>query len=61
MNKKMTIKQLIRELRNYPLDTKVVSDDGTGWVGDKIYFQYDEDYQQLGIYARYEEDVNDEN
>ncbi len=55
----MTIKQLIRELRNYPLDTTVVSDDGTGWVGDNIYLQYDEEYQQLGIYASSEEDAND--
>lgn len=57
----MTIKQLIRELRNYPLDTTVVSDDGTGWVGDDIYLQYDEEYQQLGIYARSKDEVNDYN
>lgn len=54
----MIIKQLIRELRNYPLDTTVVSGDDTGEIGDKIYLQYDEEYQQLGIYARNEEDVN---
>lgn len=48
----MTIKQLIKELRKYPLDTVIVSDDGNGWVGHKIYFQYNEEYHELGIYAK---------
>ena len=52
MNKKMTIRQLIKELRKYPLDTIIVSDDGNGWVGHKIYLRYDEEYHELGIYAK---------
>lgn len=48
----MTVKELIKELQKVPKSTKIVSDDGTGWVSENIYLEYDEDSKQIGIYAK---------
>jgi hypothetical protein len=48
----MTVKELIEELRKVPKSTKVVSDDGTGWVSENIYIEYDKGEKQIGIYAK---------
>lgn len=48
----MTVKELIEELKKYPKSTTIVSDDGTGWASKDIYFEYDEDENKLGIYAK---------
>lgn len=48
----MTVKELIKELKKLPQDARVVSDDGTGWVGYGVYLDYTKEYNQVGIYAR---------
>ena len=48
----MTVKELIEELRKVPKSTKVISDDGTGWVSENIFIEYDKDEKQIGIYAK---------
>lgn len=48
----MTVKELMEELRKVPKSTKVVSDDGTGWVSENIYIEYDKYNKQIGIYAK---------
>ena len=47
----MTIRELIKELQKYPKDTKVATDDGTGYVAFDIYLDYDKSLKQIGIYA----------
>ena len=47
----MTIRELIEELQKYPQDTKVATDDGTGWVAFDVYLEYDKSLNQIGIYA----------
>lgn len=47
----MTIRELIKELQKYPKDTKVTTDDGTGYVAFDIYLDYDKSLKQIGIYA----------
>lgn len=47
----MTVRELIKELQKYPKDTKVATDDGTGYVAFDVYLDYDESLKQIGIYA----------
>ena len=57
----MTVKELIKELEKLPQDTRVVSDDGTGWVGYGVYLDYTEEDNQVGIYARTTEEEIENN
>ena len=47
----MTIRELIKELQKYPKDTKVATDDETGYVAFDVYLDYDKSLKRIGIYA----------
>lgn len=48
----MRVKDLIDELKKLPKDTEVLADDGTGWVNEDVYLDYDKRERRVIIAAR---------
>ena len=47
----MTVKELLKELKQVPKNATIMSDDGTGWASKNVWVEYDEEENILMIFA----------
>ncbi len=47
----MTVRELLKELRNVPKNAKVISDDGTGWVSSNVWVEYNDEENTFAVFA----------
>ena len=47
----MTVRELLKELKQVPKNATIVSDDGTGWASKNVWVEYDEEENTFAIFA----------
>ena len=47
----MTVRELLKELKNVPKNAIIISDDGTGWVSKNVWVEYDEEENTFAVFA----------
>ena len=47
----MTVRELLKELKEVPKNAKVMSDDGSGWASSNVWVEYDEEENILFVFA----------
>ena len=52
----MTVRELMKELKNIPKNATIISDDGTGWASKNVWVEYDEEENTFTISAGSEEE-----
>lgn len=47
----MTVRELLKELKDVPKDAIIISDDGTGWASKNVWVEYDKYENTFAIFA----------
>lgn len=48
----MTVRELLKELKDVPENAIIISDDGTGWASDNVWVEYDKYENTFAVFAR---------
>lgn len=47
----MTVRELLKELKQVPKNATIISDDGTGWTSKNVWVEYDEEENTFAVFA----------